>query len=120
MGITASKINATDDNNLVEEEKITVNFVEVKKKQGSNVTPEQLNLLLGLDVPKYSILEGNIFPYLFCVSLYVDIESILRDYGYEIGNSTKQKVFRNEFNSNHRIACSRNGIDFKIFTLEHI
>jgi len=38
MGISNSKINVTDSYNLIEEDKITVNFIQVAKKQGCNVS----------------------------------------------------------------------------------
>jgi hypothetical protein len=118
MGIISSKTNISDNYNLVEEDKITVNFIQIAKKQGCNITPDQLNMLLGLDVPKYSILEGTSYPYLFCVSTIVDINTILRDYGYEIGFSTKQKIFKNEFNAYHRAVCSYSGND--CYKLVHV
>jgi hypothetical protein len=118
MGIITSKKSTTDSYNLIEEDKITVNFIQVSKKSNCNVTPDQLNMLLGLNVPKYSILEGTSFPYLFCVTTIVDINSIFRDYGYEVGFSTKQKVFKNEFNAYHIATCSYNGNDY--YKLEHI
>lgn len=118
MGIINSKTKPTDDYNLFEEDKITVNFIQVARKPNSNVTPDQLNMLLGLNVPKYSILDRTSFPYLFCVSPHVDINSILRDYGYDIGFSTKQQVFKNEFTAYHRAVCSYIGNDY--YRLEHI
>jgi hypothetical protein len=117
-GIISSKINTTDNYNIIEEDKITVNFIQIAKKQGCNITPDQLNMLLGLGVPKYSILEGSEYPYLFCVSIIVDINAILQDYGYEIGFSTKQKVFKNEFNAYHIAVCSYSGNDY--YGLVHI
>lgn len=119
MGTSTSKINTTDYNNLVKEEKITVNFICIGKKQESNISLEQLNILLGLNIPKYSILEGtSSYPYLFCVSSDVDINKILKEYGYEIGYLTKQKVFKNEFNSYHRASCSYYGNE--LYKLEYI
>ena len=118
MGITTSKTNTTDNYNLVKEEKITVNFIQIVKKHNTNVSPEQLNMLLGLNVPKYSVLEGTEYPYLFCVSTHVDINNILREYGYDIGYCTKQKVFKNEFNAYHKAICSYSGNDY--YKLVHI
>jgi hypothetical protein len=117
MGITASKIDTTDNYDSIKEEKITVNFIQVAKIQESNVSLEQLNMLLGLNIPKYSILDGASYPYLFCVSTVLDINKILKEYGYEIGFSIKQKVFKNEFNFYHRATFSYSNNNYK---LEHM
>jgi hypothetical protein len=111
MGIITSKIDTTDNFDLIKEEIIIVNFIQIRKNQECNVSLEQLNMLLGLNVPKYSVLEGTCYPYLFCVNSIVDINKILKEYGYEIGYLTKQKVFKNKFNSDHRATCSYSGND---------
>ncbi len=118
MGIIASKIDTTDNYNLIKEEKITVNFIQIRKNQECNVSLEQLNMLLGLNVPKYSVLDGISYPYLFCVSSVVDISKILKEYGYDIGFSTKQQVLKNEFNAYHRAVCSYSYKEH--YKLEHI
>jgi hypothetical protein len=64
-----------DDNyNLYNEEQINVNFVQLAKLPGCNITPVQLNKLLGLNIPKYCVVEGVEYPYVFCVSTIVDIK----------------------------------------------
>ena len=118
MGIVSGKTGVIDNNNLITEDKITVNFIQIYKKPNCNITPEQLNMLLGLNVPKYSVIEGTDYPYLFCVTSITDINTIVRNYGYEIGFSTKQKVFKNEFNSYHKAICNYSGNDY--YKLVHI
>lgn len=118
MGIRISKIDITDNYNLIKEEKIYVNFIQIAKNENCNVSLEQLNVLLGLNIPKYSTLDGTSYPYLFCVSSVVDISKILKEYGYEIGFSSKLKVFKNEFNAQHRATCSFRYKDW--YGLEHI
>ena len=105
MGVTLSKLKITDCYNIVETDKITVNFIQLKKKNYCNVSPEQLNMLLGLSVPKFSILEKSNYPYLFCVDSIVDIDKIATEYGYEIGFTTKIKVLKNNFNEYHKATC---------------
>ena len=112
MGNSSSKTHMTDICNLIEEDKINVNFIQLQKKSNCNIMPEQLNILLGLNVPKYSIMDGTTFPYLFCVGTIIDIDNIIKNYGYEIGFITKQKVFRNEFNANYQAICSYSGYDY--------
>lgn len=118
MGVSFGKTNVTDNYNLIQDDKITVNFIQLAKTQECNVTPEQLNMLLGLNVPKYSILEGTEYPYLFCVSTIVDINNIVKDYGYEIGFSTKQKVLKSEFNAYYKAVCCYSG--YECYKLVHV
>lgn len=101
MGVIQSTINEEEKNNL-NDELIDVNFVQIKKTVNNNISAEQLNMLLGLNVPRYSILVGTEYKYLYCVSSIVDINNIVRTYGYDVGFSKIQKVFKNEFNSYHR------------------
>ncbi len=106
MGISESKPHHIDNYNLYEDNKITVNFIQIRKAKNCDITLEQLNILLGLNTPKYSILKNTNYPYLFCVGNLVDINKIIEEYGYEVGYSTKQKVFTNEYNSYHKAICS--------------
>lgn len=118
MGTITSKNDTMDNYNLIKEEKIYVNFIQIAKNEKCNVSLEQLNILLGLNIPKYSILEETSYPYLFCVCSVVDISKILEEYGYEIGFSTKLQVLKNEFNANYRATCSFTYKDW--YGLEHI
>lgn len=79
---------------------ILVNFIHLKMSQTFNVSSEQLN------IPKYSLIEGIEYPYLFCVGYQIDIDEIIKSYGYEIGFRSKQKVYKNEFNSYHKTVFS--------------
>jgi hypothetical protein len=90
---------------------ITVKFIHVSKNKHCKITPEQLNMLLGLNIPKYSILEGTKFPYLFCVNTIININSILNEYGYEVGHSGTQKIFKSQFNKHHVACVCNNGSD---------
>ena len=101
----SSKINTEDNSTKINNDLINVNFIQLKQKPGCTVTPEQLNMLLGMNVPKYSILRETEYPYLFCVCDTIEIEEIVREYGYKIGVIIKQKVNKNEFNSNHITWC---------------
>ena len=92
-------------------ETITVKFIHVSKSKDCKITPEQLNMLLGLNIPKYSILEGTKFPYLFCVNTIININRILNEYGYELGHSGTQKILKNKFNKNHVACVCNNGCD---------
>jgi hypothetical protein len=94
---------------------ITVKFIQISKKTDCKVTPDQLNMVLGLNIPKYSILEGSIFPYLFCVNTIIDINNILKEYGYEIGYSQKQKILKYQFNNNHTcVSCNSGYLCYKL------
>lgn len=112
MGLTSSKINIESEYKLYQDNMINVNFIQIKETTKSTVNPEQLNVLLGLDTPKYSILEKTEYPYLYCIGFGENYDKIIRDYGYEIGFSTKQKVYRAEFNSFHRAICSYAGNEY--------
>jgi hypothetical protein len=112
MGISSSKIDCKTNDVLEKNDLVNVNFIQLKKGIGCNVLPEQLNVLLGLNVPKFSELEGTEYPYLFCVSSVTDINKIIKEYRYVIGFETKQKVLRDEFNHNHRTACSYSGNEY--------
>jgi hypothetical protein len=112
MGNSSSKTQMNDICDSIEENKITVNFIQLQKMTNCNVIPEQLNILLGLNIPKYSVLDGTNFPYLFCVGTMLDINDIIRNYGYEIGFTTKQKVLKNEYNAKYQAICSYRGYDF--------
>jgi len=118
MGIIASKIDTIDNYDLIKEEKIYVNFIQIAKNEECNTSLEQLNMLLGLNIPKYSVLDGTSYPYLFCVCSVVDINKILKEYGYKIGFLTKQKVLKNEFNSYHIATCSYSGNE--LYKLKHV
>ena len=122
MGLSASssKINIEDNNNFIKDDLVNVNFIQLKQLSNCVVTPDQLNLLLGLSVPKYSVLEGTEYPYLFCVSGLVDINTIVKEYKYQIGFSTIQKVFRNEFNSSHRATIAYNYNEPEYYKLEPV
>lgn len=110
MGISSSilNMNNSQDNYKLyyDEEKINVLFVHLAQLPGCNASPEQLNMLLGLNLPKYAIFNGTEYPYVFCVSPLIDIEKISREYGYIVGYSSKIEVFRYEFNSNYRVKAS--------------
>ena len=113
MGINQStNTNSIDNYESFEEKFINICFVQLKQLSTSNVKPEQLNVLLGLNVPKYSILEGTEYKYLFCVSSTVNIYDIARSYGYEIGYSTKQKINKIKFNSYHQAICTYSVNDY--------
>lgn len=101
MGITFSGNDNINDLNKMSNELINVNFVQLRKNSKCNVTPEQFNLLLGLNVPKFSILPETLYPYLFCVSVLVDIEKICFEYGFDIGHKYLQKIYKNEYNCYH-------------------
>jgi hypothetical protein len=109
MGSLLSKINTDDNYKLYPDDIINVNFIQLQISSNSVVNPDQLNVLLGLNIPKYSLLEGTKYPYLFCIGFVENFEKIIKDYGYEIGFSTKQKVYRAEFNNSHRATCSYHG-----------
>jgi hypothetical protein len=106
MGIINSIISRNDNNNLIDKSTINVSFIHIAKNSNCNVTVDELNNLLGLYIPKYSILEGTNFPYLFCVNIFVDINNILKEYGYDIGFCKKQKVLKKQYNANHRAIMS--------------
>lgn len=99
MGILNSKTVSMKE----EEPIMKVKFIRIAKNENCNVTPDELHMLLGLNIPQYSIIheKDTDFPYLFCVNTFVDIDSILRDYGYEIGFSVIQNVRQNQFNDKH-------------------
>ena len=118
MGIISSKTDITDCYNLIEEDKINVNFIQLQKKPNCTITLEQLNVLLGLNMPKYSILENTNYPYLFCVDSIFNINEIVAEYGYEIGFSTKQKVLKNDFNSYNRAICTYSNYEY--YKLVHV
>lgn len=101
MGIKLSKVRVSDNYDL-REDKITVNFIQIKKNPNSNVTPEQLNVLFGLNIPKYSKLGDDEFPYLFCVHMTIDIQNIIKEYRYVIGSNVTYRVDKNKFNSQHK------------------
>jgi hypothetical protein len=101
MGNLESQETIDNDYKLYEDEKINVLFVQVKKNKNCNVELTQFNLLLGLNIPKYSILEGTHYPYLFCVSEKTDIYKIAKEYNYTVGFITKQTVLKSKFNSTH-------------------
>lgn len=118
MGINISKQQLSDNYNLYEDNEITVNFIQIRMGKKCKVTLEQLNMLLGLNIPKYSILNNTDYPYLFCVGYVVDINKIMTEYGYDVGFSTKQKVFKNEFNAYHKAICSYNVNEY--YKLVHV
>ena len=120
LSVSSSKINIEDNNNFTVGDLINVNFIKLRQLPNCVVTPDQLNLLLGLTVPKYSVLEETEYPYLFCVSGLVDIHTIVKEYKYQIGFSTIQKVFRNEFNSSHRATIGYNYNELVYYKLEPI
>ncbi len=103
--ITPNTSNTPNFYNSIEENEIVVNFIQLQKKKNCNVTPDQLNMLLGLEIPKYSILENSNYPYVFCVGLLTNIGKIVREYGYEIGLSTKLMVLKKKFNYDHMAIC---------------
>lgn len=102
MGVSSSKIDAETNDYMSDTNLINVNFIQLKKGIGSNVTPEQLNILLGLNVPKYSKLENDEFPYLFCLNVTTNIQNIIREYRYVIGTNVMCQVDRNKFNAQHK------------------
>ena len=114
MGVYGSKIENSNNYNLLEDDKITVNFVQIKKNSNSiyNVSLEQLNVLLGLNIPKYSIINKFEYPYLFCINSSININNIFREYGYEVGLITKQKVYKNEFNAHYKAIYSYDGENY--------
>jgi hypothetical protein len=91
---------------LFDEPTINVLFVQVKPKSGCKISPEQFNLILGLNTPNYTTLEGTPYYYVFCVHDSTDINTIANEYGYEIGYIDKDKVLKSTFNSNHKIYWS--------------
>lgn len=101
MGIKFSSNDNIDDFNKTSNEFINVNFVQLRKNSKCIVTPEQFNLLLGLNVPKFSILQETSYPYLFCVSGMIDIDRICFEYGFDIGHKYQQKIYKNEYNCYH-------------------
>ncbi len=121
MGISSSKIDCeTDDGVLADNDLVNVNFIQLKRGIGCNVTPEQLNILLGLNVPKYSYLGDDEFPYLFCVHITTDIQNIIREYRYVIGSNITYKVDKNKFNSQHKTSINYFVSDFEKYELVKI
>ena len=114
MGLSSSKVNVSDRYNLIEDNKITVHFVQLRKINNTQITPEQLNILFGLNMPKYSILEGTSYPYLYCVSSLIDINTIANDYGYEVGFLTKQTIHKDQFNAYHKVTCLYSNANYYI------
>lgn len=113
MGQSQTKTdNNSDYSNALKDDMITVNFIQLKKYPTSTISPEQLNMLLGLSIPRYSIVEGTEYPYLFCVGNQIGIEEIIKSYGYEIGYRTRQKVYKNEFNAFHKTCFAYGGTDY--------
>jgi hypothetical protein len=103
MGLNQSKSdnNNNDDYNILNDNMVLVNFIQLKRLPGSVVEPEQLNMLLGLNIPRYSIVVNTEYPYLFCVGNINGLENIIAGYGYQIGFIQKQKIYKQEYNSNH-------------------
>lgn len=118
MGATTSKVEVSDKYNLIQDEKITVHFVQLRKINNTQITPEQLNILFGLNLPKYSILEGTFYPFLYCVSSLIDVTTIANDYGYEVGYLTKQTIHKDQFNAYHKATCLYSNADY--YRLERI
>ena len=118
LSLSSSEINPEIQNNLTKDDLVFVNFVQLKQSEDCVVNPEQLNLLLGLNVPKYSKLEATTYPYLFCICSLVDIDKIDMEYKYEIGISALQRVSKKKFNSNHRAIISYK--DYNDYELEFI
>ncbi len=131
MGLKNSKIdeNVTiqwDIINDVEilynlDELMSVHFIQVTKKPGCNVTPEQLNTLLGSNIPKYSTLDGTIYPYLYCISDKDNLNKILDDNGYKLGFSKTQQIFKTDFSSRFQARPCYTGKDsyfLKLITLK--
>lgn len=114
MGIIGSK-QSNDNYNLYNESIIDVLFCQLNKTNEFSVSPEQLNALLGLNIPKYAIFEGTQFPYVFCVSSLTDINNISKEYGYEVGYITKQSIFKHEFSASHKVSMFRGN-----YTLERV
>jgi len=106
MGTSTSKIN--DNYNLYNEEMVDVYFCQLRQLPESTTTPQQLNALLGLNIPKYSAFEDTFYPYVFCISVLIDIHKIAQEYGYKIGFISKHKVLKSEFNANYEVAYSLN------------
>ncbi len=92
---TNKKIHTMDNN-------VNVFFVQLKQLKDSFTTPEQLNLLLGLGTPKYGMLEGTPYPFLFCVHETTNIEEIAKEYKYDILIKEKTTVLRSNFNSSYQ------------------
>lgn len=102
MGTRTSKIKISDVNQSYEDDKIEVNFVQLKKKQNCNVTPERLNILFGINIPKYSFNGDLFYPYLFCVSKFININKIIFECGYDGCIPFEKKVFKREFNDYYK------------------
>jgi hypothetical protein len=112
MGLNQSKSDNNDDFNILNDNMVLVNFIQLKRLPTSTVSPEQLNMLLGLNTPRYSIVENTEYPYLFCVGNINGLENIIAGYGYQIGFIQKQKIYKQEYNSNHITVFTYSGNDY--------
>ena len=113
MGIITSKQPKIHDQyHLYDEEMINVYFVKMSQLPSCSITPEQFNVILGLNIPKYFAFEiddNKPYPYIYCIPVLMDINKIADEYGYRIGFISKQKVFKSEFNANHEVRICYDG-----------
>jgi hypothetical protein len=114
MGNFLQKQNDLPNYDLMEDSEVTVNFIQIRPKSNSTVSIEQFNVLLGLDIPKYSILENSVYPYVLCISTSIDIKKICSEYNFEIGIKTIQKIHKNEYNSKHIAIRTVEGYELRI------
>jgi len=106
MGCQNSKIyilNDVNHTNNLDKELIDVKFVNLVKNKNVkiNITPEELNDLLGDNIPKFCYEDEMGSNLIYCVLESCNIEEIAEKYGYEICNIYKTSVNKCYFNSKH-------------------
>lgn len=110
MGCRKSKIHITNNSDYYPNyDLIDVKFVNLHKKKHINqmeettiercISPEELNNILGEDIPRlYYEDTGEL---LYCVLESCNVEEIVEQYGYKVVKIHKSQVPKCYFNSRH-------------------
>jgi hypothetical protein len=117
MGTKFSKsINDADNYTKMDENDclMEVKFIQLKTTEKCKVSPDQLNLLLGSKIPRYSIVDRTEYSYLYCVKDMSLASKIINENGYEIGFNAKQKIYKTEFNEGYKTGFDSN-FNYKLY-----
>ena len=127
MGCKSSKICIVNNSDDIIYDIINVKFVVLKKKSNEeinnsfnetileltsefdennilpekNISHEELNNILGKDIPRLNYENGLSYELLYCIESSCDIDKIIKQYEYKICYIYETKVLKSQFNSKY-------------------